>query len=438
MSLNKLPLPLVLAAIYSVSILLGAVMLKLPASSVDAITWSDAVFTATSAVTVTGLVVFDAGQVLTPFGQMILMLLIQLGGMGLMTFAVVVLSSIGMQIDISQRSLLREEMGGSSFGTILQLARTVFAIVLICEGVGFILLSLAFVPDWGWNDGVWLALFHSISAFNNAGFSLLSGGIVDVASQPLITTTLSVQFIVGGLGFAVLAEFAQRRRWTAFSLHTRMMLTGSIALILISLIVYGSLEWNNPTTLGAFSSVSDRLSVLWFEAVTPRTAGFNAVDTSNLSSATTLFTMVMMVIGGGSTSTAGGIKVTTAFVLVLATIAFFRQSGRMRAFGYSLGAEQGLKVMALLTVSVIVIVTSLFVILATHDLVFLDAAFEVVSAFGTVGLSRGATGELNDVGRFAICVTMFLGRIGPLTLGVFLAKKRAPAVRYPPGEVYLG
>jgi len=217
------------------------------------------------------------------------------------------------------------------------------------------------------------------------------------------------------------------------------MLVGTLVLICGTCVIYGLLEWSNPETLGGLHSLQSKLQAIWFESVTPRTAGFNSMNTAGMHDSTTLFTMVLMVIGAGSTSTAGGIKVTTAVVLLMATIAFFKNSGRMRAFGYSVGLEQGLKVMALLTVSLFVILIGLFILVGTHHHInFLDAAFEVTSAFGTVGLSRGATGELNDIGRLVICTIMFLGRLGPLTLGFFLASKTPPRVKYPEGEVYLG
>ena len=254
----------------------------------------------------------------------------------------------------------------------------------------------------------------------------------------IIIFTISVQFIIAGLGFAVLSDILLYGKWQKFSLHTRLMLTGTLALIIFSCFGYAVLEWNNPATLAGLDSFNEKINAIWFEAVTPRTAGFNAMNTAAMNDSTTLMTMVLMVIGGGSTSTAGGIKVTTAVVLLLATIAFFRNSGRMHAFGYSVGLQQGLKVMALLTISLFVILVGLFLIVATHEIDFLIAAFEVASAFGTVGLSQGATGELNNIGRAIICLIMFLGRLGPLTLGFFLASKTTPRIKYPEGSIFLG
>lgn len=438
-SVKSLPAPALLMLTYLSWILVGTLLLMLPFSTTAPISWSDAFFTATSAVTVTGLAVVDTGTGFSGFGQGVLMVLIQLGGMGLMTFAVMVLSSLGFQVGLVHRRYLREEMGMGSVGGVLDLVWIIFRIVIICEGIGMALMATVFVPEFGWREGLWQSAFHSISAFNNAGFSLFSDSLMRYVGNPVIIFTASAQFMIGGLGFAVLSDVLVLRKWHRFSMHTRLTLFGTLVLVLFSCLAYGILEWTNPDTLAGLGSLQAKLQAIWFESVTPRTAGFNSMDTGAMRDGTTLVTMVLMVIGGGSTSTAGGIKVTTAVVLFLATLAFFKNSGRMRAFGYSVGLEQGLKVMALMTVSVFLVLIGLFVLVSSHQhLDFLDAAFEVTSAFGTVGLSRGITGELDEVGRAVICLIMFLGRLGPLTLGFFLASKTPPRVKYPEGEVYLG
>jgi len=199
-----LPAPALLALLYLSWITLGALLLMIPAASTDSITWSDAFFTATSAVTVTGLVVLDTGAAFTTFGQCVIMLLIQLGGMGLMTFAVIVLSSLGMQIGLAQRQFLREEMGLSSLGGLLDIVWVVFKVVLACELIGMAIMAIVFVPEFGWREGLWQSAFHSISAFNNAGFSLFSDSLMGYVDSSIIIFTISVQFIVAGLGFAVL------------------------------------------------------------------------------------------------------------------------------------------------------------------------------------------------------------------------------------------
>ena len=436
--LSRLPPPALLATLYATLIALGAAGLMLPISSVESLDWSSALFMATSAVTVTGLVVVDPGTDLTGLGQAIIALLIQLGGLGLMTFAVLVLSSLGLPVGVSQKMYLQEDLGRTSLSELLELVAVILKVFLVAEFVGFVLLATVFVPDFGWAEGLWQALFHSISAFNNAGFSLFSSSLVDYALDPVVNATITLMFIIGGLGFAVLFDVFRRRRWHRYTLHTRIMLVGTLALIAFSMTAFCLLEWNNPGTLGQYASAGDRLLVGWFQAVTTRTAGFNTTDTAAMTDASTLMTIVLMIIGGGTTSTAGGIKVTTFVVLLLATVAFFRRRTELRAFGHSIALDQVLKVMALLTISLFVIVTALFLLLATQEGTFLVLLFETASAFGTVGLSQGATGTLDHFGRAVICFVMFLGRVGPLTLGFFLAVSVAPRVRYPSSPIYLG
>ena len=430
--------PLFLLLIYAGLVLVGGALLKLPGATTAPISWSDAWFTATSAVTVTGLAVVDTGSGLTLFGQVVVAVLIQLGGLGLMTFATLVFSSLGLPIGIGHRDYLREDLGQTSVAEVLSLAIVIGRVVILCELIGVGLLAYTFVPALGWPAGLWNAVFHTISAFNNAGFALYSDSLTRWATDPMINLVVPALFIVGGLGFGVLRDLAVHRGWTRLTLHSKLMLVGTAGLLAVSFVLVALIEWNNPATLGQYSAAGDRLWVAWFQAATPRTAGFNTVDYAALHDSTTLLTMALMAIGGGSTSTAGGIKVTTFIVLLLATYAFFRRRSAMTAFGRSIGFADALKVMALVTISTMTILLSSFLITLRHDGEFLDLLFEVVSALGTVGLSRGATGELDAFGRGVIMGLMFLGRVGPLTLGFFLATAAPARVRYPESHIYLG
>ena len=434
----RLSIPAWLVVVYGSWIALGTALLKLPFASTQAVSWSDAVFTAVSAVTVTGLVVVDTGSAWTLFGQGVVMLLIQLGGLGLITFAVFVLSAIGARIDVSKQRYLAEELNIDSMGGLIPFVRRILGIFIVCELIGMTLFATQFVPEYGWGMGLWHSLFHSISAFNNAGFSTFPDSLMSWVGNPVVIWTASLQFILSGLGFLVLSELFRERRWRRLSLHSRLMLIGTPVLIAVGVVGYALIEWTNPATLAGLDGVPAKLQAAWFEGVTPRTAGFNSMDTAGVRDGTALLTMVLMFIGGGATSTAGGIKVTTAFVLLLATVAFFRRSGVIHVQRNEIGPSQGLKVMALLFVGLMLIFSALFVLVLSQGLDFLDAAFEVFSAFGTVGLSRGATGELDTLGRLTICVVMFLGRLGPLTLGFLLATKTPPRLHYPEGKVYLG
>lgn len=430
--------PLLLMALYGVLIAVGTGLLMLPIAVTEPITWSDALFTASSSVTVTGLVVIDTGSVLSPFGQAIVLILIQLGGLGLMTFAVFVVSALGQQVGIAQQIVLRADLDRTSIGDLISLVRTIVVVVACSELAGAVVLACVFVPEFGWRHGLWSALFHAVSAFNNAGFSLYPDSLTAWSANPIINLAVPALFITGGLGYAVLAELLARKRWRRLSLHSKLMLSGTAVLIVLSVLLFALLEWSNPRTLGAEESLLAKLWISWFQGVTTRTAGFNTIDIGEIHDATAFLFVLLMFIGGGSTSTAGGIKVTSAIVLILATVAFFKRRQSLVAFSRRIDFEDVLKVMALATLGVLFIAIGTFVLSARQDGAFLDNLFEVVSAFGTVGLSRGVTAELDTVQRITIMMIMFFGRVGPLTFGFFLATRTPPRIRYPKGEVYLG
>ena len=430
------PAPVLLVLIYLACIALGTVLLWLPMSNNGEIGLVESLFTATSAVTVTGLAIVDTGSAFTTIGQLIIIILVQLGGLGLMTFAVLVFSALGISIGMPQRLVLREDLNQTSLSNLTVLVKVIFVVAVSCELVGAILLAFVFVPEFGMS-GVWQAIFHSVSAFNNAGFSLHSNSLSAWVGNPLVNTVIPALFILGGLGFIVVGDVYERRNWRGLTLHSKLMLAGTACLIAAGTIIYGLLEWHNPHTLGNLS-ISEKLWASWFQGVSPRTAGFNTVDTGGAQDSTALLTMTLMFVGAGSTSTAGGIKVTSLCVLILATIAFFRRRRTLNAFGRSLGVDEVMKVMALVTLAMMLVLSGIFISTISHDGEFLDLAFEVVSAFGTVGLSRGATGSLDNVGLVVMIFTMFIGRVGPLAVGFLLATTSRERVRYPAGHISLG
>jgi trk system potassium uptake protein TrkH len=433
----RLPPPALLALGYAGLVATGAALLMLPAAQARPFGWGDALFTATSAVTVTGLVLWDLGGTLTPFGQAVIMALVQLGGLGLMTFAVAILSALGLPMGLPSHIALREDLNQGTLRGLDELVWIVLKVVLAVELLGALLLATVFVPDLGWGPGLWSAVFHSVSAFNNAGVQLYPDGLSRWVGDPVVNLTVPALFILGGLGYSVVWEVAVRRRWRLFCFHTKLMLAGSAALIVWGVAVFALLEWSNPRTLGPLD-LPTKLMASWFQGVSPRTAGFNTLDIAGLHESTSIMVMSLMLIGAGSASTGGGIKVTTFIVLILATVAFFKRRQQLHAFGRSLGLEEVFKVMALTTISMGVVGFGAFAIMVGHDGEFLDIAFEVCSAFGTVGLSRGETTELDGWGRTVIAAIMFLGRVGPLTLGFFLATRVKPRVGYPAAKVYLG
>jgi trk system potassium uptake protein TrkH len=430
--------PAVLTILYAALVVLGAGLLMLPVSINEPLTWSEAVFTSASAVTVTGLVVVDTGSHFTLFGQAVIAGLIQLGGLGLMTFAVLVLGSLGLSMGLPSRLTLREDLGQTSLRDLAVLVRLIIVVVAGCTALGTAALAFAFVPDLGWSAGLWHALFHAVSAFNNAGFALWPDSLTGYATDPLVNLVVPGLFIVGGIGFAVIADLWGKRAWAPLTLHSKLMLVGTAALILWGWAAFAALEWTNPETLGLYEHGWERAMVAWFQGVTPRTAGFNTADIGATRDETSFMIITLMLVGGGPTSTAGGIKVTTFIVLLLATFAFFKRRAEISAFGRTVPSEDLMRVTALVSVAILLMAVATFLILLRHRGDFMDLTFEAASAFGTVGLSRGSTGDLDATGRAVVIFLMFAGRVGPLTLGFFLATRTRPRVRYPKGSVFLG
>ncbi|MCO6441938.1 MAG: Ktr system potassium transporter B [Nitrococcus mobilis] len=430
--------PVVLTLGFLGLILLGAVLLKLPAASRHSIGWLEALFTSTSAVTVTGLTVVETGTAFTRFGEIVLLGLIQLGGLGFMTFAVLVMRLLGQRLRLSHQVLLRDDLNQTALGDLMRLVRIVIVVVLIFEGLGTLLLAGVWVPRYGWAEGFFQALFHAVSAFNNAGFTLFAGNLSQWVGHPLVNIVVSLLFIVGGLGFSVLSELHQQWRFRRLSLHSKLMLVGTVGLNVGAFGAFAMLEWRNPGTLGGLDTFGERLWAAWFQAATPRTAGFNTLDIGELRESTAFVMIGLMFIGGGSTSTAGGVKVTTFMILLLATGAYLRHRPVPNAFGRSVSSEDVLKVLALTFISLVVVATGTFVLSVSQQLAFLDLAFEAVSAFSTAGLTRDVTTRLDGFGELVVMLLMFIGRMGPLTFGFLLATSHTDRYRYPPQTIYLG
>ncbi len=430
--------PLVLSGGFALLILLGTVLLKLPVATTEPLGWMKCLFTATSAVTVTGLSVVETGADFTLFGQVVIICLIQLGGLGFMTFAVVTLLALGGKIGFFQQTVAKEAFNQTDTSTIAKTAWTVLWFSVFVESVGIVILSLHWVPELGWKNGVWHSVFYTISAFNNAGFALQPDSLSAYVSNPLINLTISGLFIAGGLGFTVWRELWERRGWQRLSVYSKMMLTGTLILNVGALILIYLLEYDNPATLGGLDA-QDKWLAAWFQAVTPRTAGFTTLPVDQLQGGTTALTLLLMFIGGGSVSTASGIKVVTFMVLCLTTYSFLRRDNDVTVFANTIPTETVRKALALTVISAGVTWLSVFLLLISErDAVFLDVLFETVSALGTVGLSRGLTTQLTPWGEVIICCLMFIGRLGALTLGYLLASPRNRVLGYPETRLAIG
>lgn len=429
--------PLVISGSFLFLILVGTLLLKLPFATTQPISWTDALFTATSATTVTGLSVFDPGTVLTAFGELVLLVLIQCGGIGLMTFAVAILILFRKKVGLQSRIYLQESFTQSSIGGIVKLVKLILTFALTVEAVATIFLTIYWIPQFGFKDALNYSIFHVISAFNNAGFSLFPDNMISFAGDPLVTILISSLFIIGGIGFTVVMDVAQKKSFRRWALHTKLMVGGTLILNSLAMLVFFLLEYNNPGTLGNMS-LFDKLVTSYFSAVTPRTAGFNMLDYGALEDPTLLFTMLLMFIGGGSASTASGIKLTTFIVVILATVSFLRSRREPEIFGRSIRLETVIRSLAITTISVLLVVLFLFLLTVSEKIPFLPLAFEVVSAFGTVGLSMGISGDMTSIGEVLLSIVMFTGRIGPLTLFFILMKPRKENYRYPYDPVFTG
>ncbi len=426
------------ASSFLLLIMIGTMLLHSDWATRMPIAWSDALFTATSAVTVTGLAVLDTETYFTTAGQLVLLILVQLGGIGIMTFAALTLLLLGHQLGIGEQRLVREAMNHTRVMDLGWLIKRIFVLVFVIEMIGFLLLAIILVPEQGWQTGCFHALFYSVSAFNNAGFALTADSLVPRAGHWPLALVLGSLAVVGGLGFTVLAELRLRTRWSAMSLHSRLMLSGTAVLLLIAYAVFLVCEWNNPATLGPYG-LSEKLAIGFFHAIVPRSAGFNMIDVGSMTLAVTLLYIVLMFIGAGTNSSGGGIKVTTFMVLILSTRAFLSGRTTPSVFGRSIPLELVIKSLAMAFIAMMIVIVTLFALTLTDPgLGFLNLFFEAVSACATVGLSRGITAELSEPGRIVIMLAMFMGRIGPLTLVFLLAKPKRHRIRYPAGDVHIG
>ncbi|EGR0726513.1 Ktr system potassium transporter B [Vibrio cholerae] len=430
--------PLILSGSFLLLILLGTALLKLPIAAHEPITcWIQSLFTATSAVTVTGLVVVDTGTQFTLFGQVVIALLIQCGGLGLMTFAIVTLIALGGKIGFLERTVAREAFNQTDSSTLVATAKSVLMFALTVELVGMTILTWYWSDEFGWATSLFHGFFYTISAFNNAGFALSADSLMPYVDDPVVNLTITGLFIIGGLGFSVWMDLKRNRRWSKLTVYSRMMITGTVLINAVALIAIYLIERDNPNTLAPLSELGKWLAS-WFQAVTPRTAGFNTLAIDQLEDATTAIILVLMFIGGGSLSTASGIKVVTFMVLILSTYAYLRRDEQIHVFKREIAKETISKALALTMISVVVTWLAIFALLLTENAPMIDVVFEAVSALGTVGLSRGLTGQLSASGELIIIFMMYMGRLGPLTLAYFLASPRQKKLRFAETKLAIG
>lgn len=424
-------------------ILVGAALLWLPISSTGAneVGLREALFTSTSAATVTGLIVVDTGSAWTPFGQAVILVLMQIGGFGLMAVSSVIAVVLARRLRLRHRMAAQAETGALRLG---DLRSVVFGVVRWSAGVeavAAVLLTAGFslIHDEELGRAAWMGVFHAVSAFNNAGFALQSDSLENYVGDPWIIGVISVAVILGGIGFPVLMELRrQPRRARKWSVHTKITLLTTLSLFAVGAVAVLVLEWSNPDTIGALP-VGDKVLASWFQGVTPRTAGFNSIDQGGLREGTLLVTIVLMFIGAASGSTGGGIKVTTFAVLAYAIWAEVRGLREVEAFRRRLPGNVQRQALAVALIGVAAVVGGTLALVTLSGVDLTSGLFEATSAFSTVGLSTGVTATLGGPAEVVLGLLMFAGRAGPVTLAAALVlREREARYRYPEERPLVG
>ena len=427
-------------------ILIVAALLMLPVSSASG-TMTDpltALFTATSAVCVTGLVVVDTATHWSLFGKLVLITGIQIGGLGVMTVMALVSMLLGQRIGLRQRTLLQESVASLHIGGIVRLVRRAMIGTALVEGLGAVLLAFRFVPSLGWPRGLGYSLFHSISAFCNAGFDLMgtiSGpytSLESFVSDPLVNLTVIALILVGGIGFFVWDDLIQCRfRWKRMQLHTRLVLLLSALLVLVPAALFYAFERTNAM---AGLDTGGRVLASLFSAVTPRTAGFDTIATAELSDASALLTLLLMLTGGNPGSTAGGAKTTTMLLVLLLATSMLRREEDVHIMGRRIDMSLMRRACAIVVIYVSLAMVSTLALCALQpELALRDVLLEVFSAVDTVGMTTGITRQLGTASRLILIALMYAGRLGSLTFAILIAHRRAPApVQYPAGQLLIG
>ena len=427
-----------LVAGFSVIILIGSILLSLPiAVSNGEVNFLTSFFTATSALCVTGLVLVDTGTHWTAFGQVVILLLFQVGGLGIMSFAAFLAFIMGRKINLKERLTMQYSLNKSSLGGIVNVFKYLLIFSFIIEFIGAMALFIYWFPSMGIKKALWYGIFHSISAFNNAGFDLFGNfaSLTGYAGDTMLVITFSALLLIGGLGFIVVYELINYPKEHSLSLHSRIVLIVTAILVVGGTFLFWALE-NNLLLHGL--TIGEKLSTSFLQSAT-RTCGFTMVNMADSSLPTQILMMFMMFIGGAPGSTAGGIKVTTLAILFFAVISNMRGKNDIEVFERRIAFGDYQKAITVFSLAFVFISLLIFLISIGHDYPLNVIAFEVISAVGTVGLSLGLTPHLDTIGQLLIIVAMFLGRVGPLTIAYSMVYGKKPVdIRYAEGRIMVG
>ncbi len=439
---DRLSPPKVLVIGFAVLIAIGGLLLSLPLSSRggDRLPFGDALFTSTSAVCVTGLVVVDTYDQFSLFGQLVIICLIQIGGLGIMTMSTLVFLILRKRVTLRERILIREAMNQLTLEGMVRLIRKVIVVTVVVEGIGAVLLTLRWSEEMSLPRAAYYGLFHAVSAFSNAGFDLFGGfqSLSLYRGDIWVNLVITGLIIVGGLGFTVVTELIENPFGSRHSLHTKLVVSATVILIALGTTGVFLLEGRNPKTLASLG-IGERLVGSYFQAVTARTAGFSTIPTGDLKPATLFFLATLMFIGASPGSTGGGIKTTTFTALFLAVLSVIKGRDDVEVYGRRIPKRIIDRALAISVISLTIVVFITIILSAAETCGFLEVLFETVSAFGTVGLSTGITSRLTALGKILIMLTMFIGRLGPLTIATAIAQRQhVVQVRYPEEKVMVG
>ena len=436
----------IIALVFAAIILCGALLLTLPAASRNGVScgFRPALFTATSATCVTGLVLYDTYTQWSGFGQAVIITLIQIGGLGFMSAATLFVFLLHKKIGLKQRLVMAQALSVSDMEGVVRLQKVVLLGSVTIEAIGAVILTLRFWPEYGFAQALKWGAFHSVSAFCNAGFDIFGSitpgaSLMEFHSDPVVLLTLGALVVAGGLGFLVWQEIAEKRSFCKFSVYTKLVLLTTAVLLLAGWALICLLEWNNPGTLGGLS-VGDKLLGGLFQSITLRTAGFAAIDQAQLTEGGKAVSMVLMLIGGSSGSTAGGLKTVTFIVLMLFIGARARGKSTVTVFKRTIPGGQVMDAMTIAFIMIGLSVLGGIFISATSPIGFTDALYEAVSALATVGVTAGATGSLSIPAQLLMILYMYFGRVGVLTisLGFLMGDKAQERFRYAETNLLIG
>jgi len=418
---------------FLVAILVGSALLALPISAADgeAVPYVDALFTATTSTCVTGLVTLPTVSTWSVFGQVVILILIQIGGLGIITIMSGLMMLLNRKMGISDRLLIQDAFNLNTMSGLAKFVKNVLFGTLIIEGIGAILYMFVFIPEFG-ARGIWIAVFTSVSAFCNAGLDVIAeNSLCNYAANPLINVVTSSLIVLGGLGYIVWWDVLRvlksrspknRKIFRHLTLHSKIAITFTAGLILIGAVFIFVFEYNNPLTIGELS-LFDKIQVSFFQSITTRTAGFATIPQENLTNASATLSIILMLVGGSPVGTAGGMKTVTIAVLICSAWATIRNKNGATLFGRRISEDSVKKAVAVAVAFLTICGTSTILLMATSDVSALDAIYEAVSATATVGLSRNLTATLNTFGKIIIIATMYFGRVGPISLAVALGRK---------------